>query len=104
MSSNDIFRDRLPPQNLDAEKSVLGSMLRDNIVIADVVNILRADDFYFDAHQKIFQAISSIANEGHPVDLVILYERLKQLKQIEDEMVPLVAVNPIGTRPPRAPQ
>ena len=56
--------DRLPPQNRDAERSVLGSMLRDNAVINDVLQVLRTDNFYYDAHQKVFQAI--VSGEGDP--------------------------------------
>lgn len=84
MSSEAPGPDRLPPQSRDAERSVLGSMLRDNTAINDVQPILRAENFYFDAHQKIFQAISDIYNDGHPVDLVILAERLRQQKQLAD--------------------
>ena len=69
--------DRLPPQSRDAERSVLGSMLRDNDVIADVVQIVRAENFYFDAHQKIFEGIWNIYDQGQPVDLVILAEYLQ---------------------------
>jgi replicative DNA helicase len=73
------------PQNPEAERSVLGSMLRDNAVINDVVQLLRKDDFYADAHQKIFDAILTINNRGGtPVDLIILGEELKQRKHIED--------------------
>ncbi len=46
--------DRLPPQSREAERSVLGSMLRDNSVISVVVQFLRTEDFYADAHQKIY--------------------------------------------------
>jgi replicative DNA helicase len=80
--------DRLPPQSRDAERSVIGSMLRDNTVINDVIQILSstnpAENFYFDAHQKIFQSIVEIYTEGHPVDLVILAERLRLQKHLED--------------------
>jgi replicative DNA helicase len=76
--------EQLPPQNLHAERSVLGSMLRDNMYINDVVKHITADNFYTDAHQKIFTAITAIYNSAQPVDLVILAERLKLLKQIED--------------------
>ncbi len=77
-------QDRLPPQSRDAEKGVIGSVLRDNAALNDVQTIIRIDNFYYDAHQKIFQAISDLYNEGKPVDLVILFETLKARKQLED--------------------
>jgi replicative DNA helicase len=76
--------ERLPPQNRDAERSVLGSMLRDNGIIGDVVQILRGDNFYADAHQKIYQGIVALYDKGHPADLVTLADYLKEQKQIED--------------------
>lgn len=79
-----IPADRLPPQSREAEMGVIGSVLRDNVILNDIQNILRVENFYFDAHQKIFQAISDIYNDGKPVDLTILYETLKQRKQVED--------------------
>src|SRR5271163_956878 len=76
--------DRLPPHSREAERSVLGSLLRDNGVIGDVLQIIRTENFYLDAHQKIFQAIVTLYDKGHPVDLVTLAELLQQLKHIED--------------------
>ncbi len=76
--------DRLPPHSREAERCVLGSMLRDNAVIGDVLQIVRPDNFYADAHQKIFSAIITLYDRGHPVDLVVLAELLKDQKQIED--------------------
>ncbi len=76
--------ERLPPQNRDAERSVLGSMLRDNSIIGDVVQILRVENFYADAHQKIFQAVVTLYDKGHPADLVTLAECLQEQKQLED--------------------
>ena len=76
--------DRLPPQSREAERGVLGSMLRDNGIIGDVMQILRAEQFYQDAHQKIFQGIVSLYDKGHPVDLVLLAEWLREQKYIED--------------------
>src|SRR5215470_14523780 len=84
MSSDQGGTERLPPQSREAERSVLGSMLRDNGVIGDVLQIIRGDNFYLDAHQKIFQAITSLYDRGHPVDLVMLAETLKDQKHIED--------------------
>jgi replicative DNA helicase len=76
--------DRLPPQSREAEQSVLGSMLRDNGVIGDVMQILRIDNFYQDAHQKIFQGIVSLYDKGHPVDLVLLANWLREQKYLDD--------------------
>ncbi len=76
--------DRLPPQNREAERSVLGSMLRDNAVIGDIVLIIRTEQFYSDAHQKIFAAAVELYDKGKPVDIIVLAELLHQRGQIED--------------------
>ncbi|MFQ3649718.1 MAG: DnaB-like helicase N-terminal domain-containing protein, partial [Gemmataceae bacterium] len=84
-SGDDIFRDRLPPQNQDAERSVLGSMLRANSVIGDIIPLLKKDDFYSDAHQKIYQTIvEHYSINGQAVDLVILAEQLRLRGWFED--------------------
>src|SRR5260370_28983753 len=75
--------DRLPPQSREAERCVLGSMLRDNGVIGDVLQIVREDNFYLDAHRKIYKGCVTLYDRVHPVDLVMLAERLKEQKQIE---------------------
>ena len=77
-------KERLPPQSKEAERCVLGSMLRDNGVIGDVVQILRDENFYSDAHQKIYAVLLDIHIAGKPVDLVIVFEELKKRKQAED--------------------
>jgi replicative DNA helicase len=59
-------------------------MLRDNGAIGDVLQIVRAENFYLDAHQKIFQSIQALYDRGHPVDLVMLAEALKEQQHIED--------------------
>jgi replicative DNA helicase len=59
-------------------------MLRDNVVIGDILQIVRPENLYFDAHQKIFQSITALYERGHPVDLVMLAEELKSRKHIED--------------------
>ncbi len=51
--------DRLPPQHLEAERGVLGSILLDNEVMHDIVVFLRTEDFYRDAHQIIYAASST---------------------------------------------
>src|SRR5258708_19410529 len=86
MSSESELLDRLPPHNAEAERAVLSSMLRDNRVINDVVQILpNKEYFYADAHQKLFETIIQLNDRGgHPVDLVTLGEALKQPGYIED--------------------
>ncbi|HXG12381.1 MAG TPA: replicative DNA helicase, partial [Gemmataceae bacterium] len=84
MSSEREGTDRLPPQSREAECGVLGSMLRDNSVIGDIIQILRPENFYFDHHIKIYQAIVALYDRGHPVDLVTLAEYLREQKQVED--------------------
>src|SRR5687767_3850639 len=76
--------DRLPPHSREAERCVLGSMLRDNGVIGDVIQIIRPENFYLDAHQKIWLAIQTLYDRGQPVDLVLLADLLKEQKHIED--------------------
>ncbi len=76
--------ERLPPQSREAERCVLGSMLRDNGVVGDVLQIIREENFYTDAHQKIFKAIITLYDRGHPVDLVMLAEVLKDEKHLDD--------------------
>jgi replicative DNA helicase len=85
MPPETIGPDRLPPQNLDAERSTLGSMLRDNDVIDVVAQLVTAESFYLDAHRKIFQSIVDLRDKGgQPVDLVILAEELIKRGQLED--------------------
>lgn len=77
--------DRLPPHNREAERSVLGSMLRDNKVIPDVVQQVRADDFYVFAHQKIFEALADLSVvQGKPADPVTLADYLNERQLIQE--------------------
>ncbi len=77
--------DRLPPHNREAERSLLGSMIRDNNVVPDVVQLIRAEHFYVFGHQKIFEAIADLAVEkGKPADLITLSDWLKEHQLLED--------------------
>ena len=89
MPEQNGLSDRLPPFNRDAERSVLGSMLRLNDVIDDVVQVVQVEHFYSDPHQKIFDAIRTLwSDKGDKkrggVDLVTLAEHLGRQKLIED--------------------
>ncbi len=74
---------KLPPQNLDAERSVLGGMLIDNDAINRVVEILDPSDFYRNAHRKIFQAVIELYQANEPSDLVTITNILKNKGELE---------------------
>jgi replicative DNA helicase len=75
--------DRLPPQHLEAERGVLGSILLNNEVLHDIIVFLRAQDFYRDAHQTIFAAIRELYDKNKGIDAVTLAEELKHRGQFE---------------------
>lgn len=75
--------ERIPPQNLDAEKSVLGSMLLDKDAVINVANILRPEYFYDPAHRDIYLAVTELFEEGMPIDIVTLSDRLKAKKLLK---------------------
>ncbi len=60
--SDIVLPDRVPPQSKEAEMGVLGSILRQNDVLNEVQQVVRADNFYYDAHQKIYDAIVETLN------------------------------------------
>lgn len=68
---------RLPPQNVEAEQSVLGSILIDREALLEVSEILTAEDFYREAHQYIYQEIMGLSNKGEPIDLVTVCATLE---------------------------
>jgi replicative DNA helicase len=74
----------LPPQNLVAERSVLGSVLLENHAIDEVGDILKADHFYSDVHSIIYAAILKLNEATTKVDAVTLAEELDKRNQLED--------------------
>ena len=76
--------DRVPPQSLDAEVAVLGSMMIDNDCIGRVVEILEPSHFYRTSHKKIFSAAVSLYERNEPVDLITLSEELKRQNILEE--------------------
>src|SRR5437667_1135476 len=80
---DDVLR-RVPPQSLEAEESVLGGVLLDNTAIDRVLEFVRPDDFYREAHRRIFRAMLALAEKSEPVDLVTLAEVLRQRGELQD--------------------
>jgi replicative DNA helicase len=77
------FSERVPPQNLEAEQSVLGAMLIDRNAIVAVNGLLVAEDFYSEKHHQLYAAIMGIFNRGEPVDLITVQDELKKRGQLE---------------------
>jgi replicative DNA helicase len=75
---------KVPPQALDAERAVLGSMLIESEAVERAMEILNDKSFYKDSHRKIFSAAVEMQDRGEPVDLVTMAEELKRLKQLGD--------------------
>src|SRR5579859_6559254 len=71
------------PANLDAEKSVLGSVLLDNPASEDVFGQLRKDDFSISSHETIFRCMADLARAGRKIDIVTLSNYLNEKRQIE---------------------
>ncbi len=80
-TADDVRRlrpERVPPHNLEAEESVLGSMMLSSDAIADVVEIVQPVDFYRSANGSIFQTLREIYGRGDPVDAITAVEELKR--------------------------
>lgn len=74
---------KIPPNSLEAEQSVLGAMLLDKEAISTAAEVLKGDDFYREVHKEIFEAIVDIYNDNNPVDLITLTEKLKGRNTLE---------------------
>ncbi|HEQ65450.1 MAG TPA: replicative DNA helicase [bacterium] len=77
------MKDRIPPQSIDAEKSVLGAMLLDRDAVIAVAEFLKPEHFYNEKHGIIFRAILDLFEEGLPVDIVTLSDKLKKEKNLK---------------------
>ena len=74
---------RTPPQDLEAEMSVLGSIMLDNDSFAFIEGVLGAEDFYKEGHRKIFRACAALFEKAEPVDLVTLTDELRRSGDLE---------------------
>ena len=76
--------DRVPPHNLEAEESVLGSMLLSRDAIAEVLELLHEDDFYRPAHRTVFRSVLDLYSHGQAVDPVTVAEELRRDGELAD--------------------
>src|SRR3954452_5284750 len=75
--------DRLPPQSIEAEQSVLGSILIDRDAVIEVAEFLKADDFYRQAHGKVYAVILDLFERREPIDIVTVAESLERGGDLE---------------------
>jgi len=76
--------DKLPPQNIEAEKSLLGCLMIDPQAILKVVDFLIPRDFYKNSHQRIYQTMIELFEKREPIDVLSISSRLKEKKQMEE--------------------
>jgi len=78
-----VEAERLPPQNIEAEQSVLGSLLIDPDAIIKVGSFLRADDFYLESHRLIFRAIADLHERRMPADFVTVADEMERQQRLD---------------------
>lgn len=81
--SNYVF-DKLPPQARELEEVVLGGMMLDKDAVAEIIDILKPESFYVDAHQHIFEAIHDLFGKSEPVDILTVTEQLRKMGKLAE--------------------
>lgn len=76
--------EKIPPQNIEAEESVLGALLIDGNAIVKISDLIGPDDFYADKHRLIYSAMVDLYRQHEPIDLLALSNRLKELGKLEE--------------------
>ncbi len=75
---------RIPPQNIDGEKALLGSIMLKPDVFHDIVDVISPESFYSERHRKIFRAMMDLYTKNQPIDLLSLSSRLKERKDLKN--------------------
>ena len=68
---------KIPPQNIDAESSLLGAILIDSDALVRVADVVQLDDFYDPKHQRIYESVLKLYNKHNPIDILTLSNQLK---------------------------
>ena len=79
----DQLIDRLPPQDLNAEKAVLGGMLQETNAVSKAIELLDDRSFYLSTHQKIFQALMALFEGNHPIDVLTVATELQRQEALD---------------------
>src|SRR4030042_6057724 len=83
MNEVDLSSHKIPPQNIEAEQSILGGILIENEAINKVMELLTPNDFYRDAHRKIFSTLIDLSERDEPADLITLTNELRKKDQLD---------------------
>ncbi len=83
MKESDAVLDKLPPQNVEAEQCVLGAILLDNNALTSSLELLGHEDFYREAHRKIFLSMIDLFDKGEPIDIITLADQLKKKNDLD---------------------
>ena len=81
---NEVWQDRIPPQNIEAEQAVLGSVFLDAETIIDAMEYIEPKDFYRRGHQIIFETMIELNDRNEAIDVVTVKDRLEQANLLED--------------------
>jgi replicative DNA helicase len=81
---NEMFQDRVPPQNIEAEQAVLGAIFLEPSALTTTSEILIPEDFYRHSHQRIYNVMLNLGDGGKAVDLITVTEELAAAKELED--------------------
>jgi replicative DNA helicase len=83
MSAKELFLERSLPSSVDAERSVLGAILLDNRLCNQAMELLRPEDFYLEAHRKLYERMMVLSEQGRPIDPLVLGEELRRSGDFE---------------------
>lgn len=75
---SDKFANKVPPHDLEAEMSVLGSLMLDKDAIIKVADFLRPEDFYYKKHEDIYRTLEELFSQGEPIDIISVSSKLKE--------------------------
>ncbi len=105
MAMDDQLLSRQMPQSLEAEQSVLGSILIDSRCVADVIGILKPEDFYLQQNREIYEAIYSMFNYSQTIDPVTVLDKLRELgyyqEKSRDYILQLMEITPTAANAAR---
>jgi hypothetical protein len=79
----DISLEKSLPNNLEAERSILGAILLDDKAVLTVFETIRSQDFYLESHRRVFEKMLQLMNSSRPIDTVTLKEELQRANELE---------------------